>query len=49
MAASMTREHEARTLERDRMPAPWQIALSGLAAGAAFFDAGAAIVEPIGS
>ena len=31
------------------MLAPWQIALSGMAAGAAFFGAGAAFVKLIGS
>ncbi|GJD42517.1 hypothetical protein AFCDBAGC_0355 [Methylobacterium cerastii] len=49
MAESMKLEHEARKLERDRMLAPWQIALSGMAADAAFFGAGAAFVKLIGS
>ena len=40
---------EAPKLERDRMLAPWQIALSGMAAGAAFFGAGAAFVKLLGS
>ncbi|WP_348644184.1 hypothetical protein [Methylobacterium sp. WL120] len=49
MAESRKLEHEARKLERDRMLAPWRIALSGMAAGAAFFGAGAAFVKLIGS
>ncbi|GJE17829.1 hypothetical protein [Methylobacterium marchantiae] len=36
---------EALKLDRDRMLAPWQIAPSGMAAGAAFFSAGAAFVK----
>lgn len=39
---------EALKFERDRMLAPWQIALSGMAAGAAFFGPGAAFVELLG-
>lgn len=39
---------EAAKLDRDRMLAPWQIALSGMAAGAAFFGAGAAFVKILG-
>ena len=39
---------EALKLGRDRMLAPWQIALSGMVAGAAFFGAGAAFVKLIG-
>ncbi|CAM2967471.1 hypothetical protein JHFBIEKO_1542 [Methylobacterium mesophilicum] len=39
---------EAAKLERDRALAPWQIALAGMAAGAAFFGAGAAFVKLIG-
>ncbi|KQP41763.1 MULTISPECIES: hypothetical protein [unclassified Methylobacterium] len=39
---------EALKLDRDRMFAPWQIALSGMAAGAAFFGAGAAFVKILG-
>jgi hypothetical protein len=39
---------EAMKLERDRMLAPWQVALSGMAAGAAFFGAGAAFIKIIG-
>lgn len=35
----------AMKLERDRMPASWQIALSGMAAGAALFGAGAAFIK----
>ncbi|WP_375455787.1 hypothetical protein [uncultured Methylobacterium sp.] len=49
MAESMKLEHEARKLERDRMLAPWQIALSGMAAGAAFFGDGAAFIKLLGS
>lgn len=49
MAEAMKLEHGSRTLERDRMLAPWQIALSGMAAGAAFFGAGAAFIKLIGS
>lgn len=40
---------EAMKLERDRMLAPWQIALSGMAAGAALFGAGAAFIKLIGA
>lgn len=40
---------EAAKLDRDRMLAPWQVALSGMAAGAAFFGAGAAFVKILGS
>jgi hypothetical protein len=40
---------EALKLDRGRMPAPWRIALSGMAAGAAFFGAGAAFVKILGS
>ncbi|WP_027171932.1 hypothetical protein [Methylobacterium sp. 10] len=39
---------EALKLDRDRRLAPWQIALSGMAAGAAFFGAGAAFVKILG-
>lgn len=39
---------EALKLDRGRMPAPWRIALSGMAAGAAFFGAGAAFVKILG-
>jgi hypothetical protein len=39
---------EAMKLERDRMLAPWQIALSGMAAGAALFGAGAAFIKILG-
>lgn len=39
---------EAAKLDRDRMVAPWQIALSGMAAGAAFFGAGAAFIKILG-
>lgn len=40
---------EAQKLDRDRVLAPWQFALSGMAAGAAFFGAGAAFIKLIGS
>lgn len=40
---------EAMKLERDRMLAPWQVALSGMAAGAALFGAGAAFIKIIGA
>lgn len=39
---------EAMKLERDRMLAPWQVALSGMAAGAALFGAGAAFIKILG-
>lgn len=39
---------EAMKLERDRMLAPWQVALSGMTAGAALFGAGAAFIKILG-
>ena len=39
---------KAMKRERDRMLAPWQVALSGMAAGAALFGAGAAFIKIIG-
>ncbi|WP_267422447.1 hypothetical protein [Methylobacterium sp. GC_Met_2] len=39
---------EAAKLERERALAPWQVALAGMAAGAAFFGAGAAFVKLLG-
>ncbi|GAB6845050.1 hypothetical protein HNR00_004371 [Methylorubrum rhodinum] len=39
---------EALKLERDRALAPWQIILGCMAAGAAFFGAGAAFIKLIG-
>jgi hypothetical protein len=45
------KKHTAKSLklDRGRMPAPWRIALSGMAAGAAFFGAGTAFVKILGS
>lgn len=40
---------EAATLGRDRTLAPWQVAPSGMAAGAAFFGAGAAFIKLLGA
>ncbi|SFL25163.1 hypothetical protein [Methylobacterium pseudosasicola] len=40
---------EAAKLNRDRTLAPWQVALSGMAAGAAFFGAGAAFIKLLGA
>lgn len=40
---------EAMTLERDRMPGPWRIALSRMAVGAALFGAGTAFIKIIGA
>ena len=39
---------EQAKLGRDRALAPWQVALSGMAADAAFFGAGAAFIKLIG-
>jgi hypothetical protein len=39
---------EAAKLGRDRSLAPWQVALSGMTAGAALFGAGAAFITLIG-
>ncbi|MGU3663574.1 hypothetical protein ACLBX9_05225 [Methylobacterium sp. A49B] len=39
---------EAAKLERDRALAPWQVALAGTTAGAAFFGAGVAFVKLLG-
>ena len=39
---------EALKMERDRMLAPWQIVFSSMAAGAAFFGAGAAFIKLMG-
>ncbi|MCJ2042802.1 hypothetical protein MKK55_28215 [Methylobacterium sp. J-059] len=39
---------EADKLARERALAPWQIALSGMAAGAALFGAGAAFIKVLG-
>ncbi|QEE41904.1 MULTISPECIES: hypothetical protein [unclassified Methylobacterium] len=39
---------EAAKLGRDRALAPWQVAFSGMAAGAAFFGAGAAFIKLLG-
>ena len=36
---------EAAKFDRDRSLAPWQVALSGMAAGAAFFGASAAFIQ----
>lgn len=40
---------EADKMTRDRALAPWQIALSGMAAGAALFGAGAAFIKVFGA
>lgn len=39
---------EALKLERDRTLAPWQIVISSMAAGAAFFGAGVAFIKLLG-
>jgi len=39
---------EAAKLERDRALAPWQVALAGMTADAAFFGAGVAFVKLLG-
>ena len=48
VAARKTQMAEAAKLERDRALAPWRIDLAGMAAGAAFFGAGAAVVKRLG-
>lgn len=40
---------EALKLECDRALAPWQIVFSSMAAGAAFFGAGAAFIKLLGA
>lgn len=40
---------EAAKLSRDRTLAPWPVALSGMAAGAAFFGASAAFITLLGA
>ena len=38
----------AEAAKRDRALAPWQVALAGMTAGAAFFGAGVAFVKLLG-
>ena len=40
---------EAAELGRDRSMAPWQVALSGMTAGAALFGAGAVFIKLLGA
>ena len=50
MAAEQTKlSAEAAKLGRDRSMAPWQVALSGMTAGAALFGAGAAFIKLLGA
>ena len=48
VAEQKTLMAEAAKLERDRALAPWQVALAGMTAGAAFFGAGVALVKLLG-
>lgn len=49
MAEQIKMTAKAAKLGRDRALAPWQVALSGMAAGAALFGTGAAFIKILGS